>query len=297
MNNTEKFLAGEVGLYPDISFEDYCKLKAVNASTLKLMEISPLHFHYYLTTGKPETDAMRLGKHVHAAIFEPKKFASDYIVQPEFTGLTKDGKESSRSADAQDKKKKWLEENKGKEYMSNEEKLEAEEIRDAIYSHSRAKQLLDIDSYDELTLVWDDEQTGLKCKGRVDRFIKVDGENTVLDLKTSSKYVTEKYFAKEVYDRKYYFSMAWYLRGMDAIYKAKKNEETKHHSAIIIAVETARPHGVLVYKLHDQWIYSGGMEIDRYLQEIKNCQDAGVWRGYSEQVQILDTTKWMFPED
>lgn len=288
----EQFLAGETGFYQNIPFDEYQRLKAVNSTSLKEMSYSPLHCYYAFTNGREDTDALSLGRTAHAAIFEPERF-KNFLVVPEFTGLTKDGKESTRSAEAIEKKKKWLEQHKDSEFVEQEEYDTAKELAESCYNHPATKALLETKSYNELTGVWRDEATGLLCKIRIDRLINYKHQDkvypTILDAKTFSKRVISHNVNREIYDRKYYFQKAFYIKGVNAIL----NPENKTQS-ILIFVETQSPHGVLPYQLGQSWIVAGAWEVNDALKRFKECQDKGEWAGYESTIVQSTPPSWAF---
>ena len=303
MTNEDKFLAGVEGFYPNIPFDVYCKLRAVNASTLKNMGVSPKHFKHAYDVKSKDSDAFKLGRHVHSAVFERENFEKEYTVAPEFTGKTKDGKDSSRSAEAIELKKKWYDENKDKTIITIDEKEEAETIRDAVYNHTEAKRLLELTSYNELTFVWKDEKTGLLCKGRLDRFLnlKMNGESVpaILDLKTIGKVATERNISRAVEDNKYYFSMQFYCRGLQTLLRqlGKLPNDKRVQTCVLIFVETIPTHDVVCRPLGVGWLVGAEHIINDYMNKAKIGFDTGVWVGISNELETLEPPKYLFSEE
>lgn len=304
LKSKEEFFQGVAGFYENLGFDEYKSLKAINSTTLKEMSYSPLHCHYAFTSGREDSDSLSLGRTAHAAILEPERF-KNFLVMPEFIGKTKDGKESKQSGEAKELKAKWLEANKGKEFVEKEEHETASLLAEACKKHPETNRLLSTKSYNELSLVWTDAATGLLCKGRVDRFINLHYDNgdkiaTILDPKTTREKIYRN--AKNISDSEkmksvnrlifnfgYYFSKSFYLRGIETIL-GKKAE------SILIFIETNAPFGVLPVKLHDEWIYRGNLEIDFALSEFKRCKESGVWNGYAPNMVLSLPETWMFTE-
>ncbi len=288
LKTKEEFFQGITGFYENISFDEYKSLKAINASALKEMPYSPLHCHYAFTVGREDTDALSLGRTSHVALFEPERFEK-MLVMPEFTGKTLDGKDSTRSKDAKEKKDKWLKEHEGCEFVEEDERSTAKILADSVMKHPGAKKLIEKKSYNELTGVWTDPVTGLLCKLRMDRFIRLDEIATIIDAKTFSDRVIPENVNREIYRRKYYFSKGWYLRGINEILG-----ENKQAQSILIFIETQAPHGVLPYKLDEWWIENANKEINSSLRKFKECQDKGEWPGYSQEMILSQPQSWMF---
>lgn len=288
IKSKEEFFQGVTGFYEGIEFSDYKALKAINSTSLKEMFYSPLHCHYAFTVGREDTDALSLGRTSHIALFEPERF-NKMLVVPEFTGKTQDGKESSRSKEAKEKKDAWLKEHEGIEFVEQDEYDTAKQLADATLKHPGARKLLEKKAYNELTGVWTDPVTGLLCKLRMDRFIRLDEIPTIVDAKTYSDRAIPENVNREIYRRKYYFSKTWYLRGINEILGEKKEARS-----ILIFIETQAPHGVLPYELDTWWIENGNKEINSSLRKFKVCQDKNEWPGYSQEMILSQPQSWMF---
>ena len=67
-------------IYKNMSSEDYFKLEGLNQSTLKELKKGSKHLAYYLTHGKPQTPAMKLGSLIDEYILTPKSFDNKYKI-------------------------------------------------------------------------------------------------------------------------------------------------------------------------------------------------------------------------
>lgn len=76
---------------------EYNSIPAIRASFLKACSFSAWHGWNYLHAPQYESDAMKFGSAVHAAILEPEKFVTDYRFSPKFDKRTKAGKEGAES--------------------------------------------------------------------------------------------------------------------------------------------------------------------------------------------------------
>lgn len=276
IQSNEDFLSGKQGFYLGLDFEIYKSLKAINASSLKEMNRSPLHFKYLYDNHKRDSESLSLGRAAHKAIFENEEFKK-FKVMPKFDGRTTVGKEG---------KAKWLLDNEGVELIEQDEYNLATEMRDACYNHSTAKVLLETKSYHELSMVWEDN--GVLCKGRIDRYIMEKGSPVVLDLKTTQD-AREEFFWKDIKKWMYYYSLSFYLRGLEII------RNKSHKRAIIVAVESSAPHGVLVRELGAGWIANGLWQIEEHLKTFKKCTDVGIWDGYTNEIITSHPPAFLFP--
>lgn len=80
-----------------IQESEYNAIPAIRASFLKACSFGAWHGWNYLHQEPFESDAMKFGSAVHAAILEPEKFATDYRFSPKFDKRTKAGKEGSEA--------------------------------------------------------------------------------------------------------------------------------------------------------------------------------------------------------
>ncbi len=267
----QQFANGEIGIYENIPFDDYKALVAVNASSLKLMERSPLHFRYNYLNPRKDSEALSLGRVAHACIFEPDKF-KNYAVAPKTDGRTKEGKGT---------KAKFLSDNEGREFIDKEEYDISIELRDAVYSNPVAKIILEKEGYHELTLVWNDVVTGVLCKARLDRYTNFVysgvAEPVIIDLKTCQD-ARALPFSRDILKYKYYFSMCFYMKGLQTLLGVP------HRRSILIAVETPRPHGVLLQQLSSDWIDAGMKEVEKHLATFKLCNETNEWSGYAQEI-------------
>lgn len=75
----------EPGIYEGISFKRYCRIEAVNQSTLKEILKSPRHYKAAIDKGETDTPAMRDGRIIHSLVLEPRSVSSRVAVWPNDT--------------------------------------------------------------------------------------------------------------------------------------------------------------------------------------------------------------------
>lgn len=73
----------EPGIYEGISFKRYCKIPAVNQSTLKEILKSPKHYRAATEKAEQDTPAMRDGRIIHSLVLEPRSVSSRVAIWPE----------------------------------------------------------------------------------------------------------------------------------------------------------------------------------------------------------------------
>lgn len=143
---------------------------------------------------------MRLGTAVHTAILEPHRFQDEYITAPACDRRTKEGKAQYAA---------FLKSSAGKTIITSDQ----QEIIDRCVSGMNANRLANIlmsEGQSEVTLLWDDERTGLPCKARVDWI--PSGHALLVDLKTIRS-VRRGIIDKESKSRGYHLQEAHYIDG------------------------------------------------------------------------------------
>lgn len=258
-----------------MEFRDYQKIEAVNASSLKVLALkSPLHYLYAMTHPQPETDAMRFGTAVHAAVLEPDKFATAYTVRPDDMDYrTKAGKD-------------WREEQiaNGRLILTADDNDRIIQMRDSIMSHPRCRSIIEGATV-ETTIRWQDEETGVLCKGRID----IVNGGILADLKTT-KDIRSRKFVYSTLDFGYALSMAFYHDGLIA-------NGIDIDEVFLIAIETAAPFDCAPYQLDDEWLELGRAQYRDALVLLKRCQERNEWPGMCPESAYLPFPKWAVPDD
>jgi hypothetical protein len=257
-----------------MTFAEYLAIDAVNWSTLKHLRVSPKHYQHALRTARADTSALRLGRAVHTACFEPDRMLRDYVL---WDGGDRRGKD-------------WLafkEANAERTILKVEEYERACAIRDAVRAHRLVAPLL-VDGQAEHALAWTDEKTGMACKARLDMLSPA----AVVDLKTSRHAVDARLFASAAWSLGYFHQLAFYVRGARAV-------TGKEVPAVIIAVENAPPFDVLVYQVDEDDLWLAGEQIDELLAKLKECRETNQWPGVGEAAQVLTAPRWVHkdPQD
>ena len=167
----------EDGLFPGLTYEEYCAIPAVRHSFLVDMEQqSPMHAHYIAATGGQEdTHALMLGRALHLALLEPEKFDSEILATPEIDRRTKAGKIA------------WINfkrQAEGRITLEPGEMTRVREMARAVLGHEAARDLFSHKGVNEMTLVWTDRVSQVRCKARVDRWTAVKKQPILVDVKT-----------------------------------------------------------------------------------------------------------------
>lgn len=248
------------GLYEDIPFNDYKAIDAVNNSRLSRLNKCPAN----ALVEQEETPSLALGRAVHTLVLEgDDKFLEEFAIAPECNKRTNEGKAILAAFQGK---------NLNKSILDRDDFTVAKDIREAVLTHPFAKKILS-EGKPELTIIWDDEETGLKCKGRIDW---MPGNNGVLvDLKTTRDASPEK-FTRSCIDYGYAKQAGMYI---DGIMKATGEV---FDSFIFIAVETEPPYRTEVYVMDMRFIEWGYMQYRRLLNLEAKCRKEGFYPHYQE---------------
>jgi len=263
-------------VYEGIPFEDYLRWHAVSQSQLKELARSPAHLRAKLSEPDTDTDALRIGRALHAAVLEPAEFDS-----PARFGVIPDGTDRRTKAG----KELWETiARSGATPIKQDEYDRVVAMREALNAHTAAGTLLRTDGRAELSLVWTDPATGVLCKARHDRHAAAIGGGVVLDVKTTTD-ASPREFERTVFTFGYHRQGAFYLRGARALSLA-----VEHYA--ILAVEKVAPFAVAVYRLNEGAIDAGDAEVGALLGRYKRCAAADAWPGYPEGVLDLALPDW-----
>lgn len=267
-----------VGIHPGIPRAVYFADPAINQSSLKEFENSCAHFEYRQRNPKPQTKDMHLGDVTHASVVEPARFEKEYVCARKF-----DHRKSAERAE----EAAFFAANEGKEIIDGKEWETVTAMRDSVWRYPQAADLLKGNGVNEVTIIWIDPVTGLRCKGRIDRLRFLDsGWTVVLDLKTA-KDASPKGFAKQIANLNYHMQAAFYIDGLNAIAKGNRR-------FLFLAVEKTPPYVPALYDLSDDAINEGRMKYRHHLRLYQECTKTGYWPGYTQTVEPITIPKWSF---
>jgi len=255
---------------------DYATIQAVNFSSLKEILTSPRRYRHRLKSPRPSTKNMRLGTAAHTAVLEPERFMIDYAL---FSGKRRAGK----------KWKEFQAANDGKQIIKTDEYKTAIAIRDAVRRDACAMRYLEA-GHPEVTIVWDDTETGVRCKGRLD-WVSQDPSDVVVDLKGAAN-IESFAFWRSAARLLYHAQKAFYLDGFKA---AVPGSDPKSK---VVAVEFEEPHDVVVYNMTNEVLDKGREEYRSMLIRLVECEHRREWPGYANGCEMdAQLPAWMMTED
>jgi hypothetical protein len=234
--------------------------------------------HAMRNRGEP-TDAMEFGTLCHAAILEPRRLHSRYCVMPDLTAgiLKPDGTAYDNVKLTKEYKQRlaqW-EEMETRICISQDQMSKATAIVEAVRHSERASRWLGNASIDrpdiEVCLVWDDPETGLRCKARLDAIWP--DRPVIVDVKTTADACE---FSRSICRYGYHRQAAFYIDGATAVLGAAA------YSFNVIALETAEPFALRCAPMSVTAIETGRQENRKLLRQLARCIESNRWPGYDD---------------
>lgn len=270
----------EPGVYEGLSFDDYLEIDALNNSALGQIERSPLHYHLLVELEK--TKSLVLGSLIHTGRLEPLALAERYAVQPDYH-LDKDNETTSGETSTskgtkyvRGKVAEFREVNAGREVVAKAIYQEMVDIVISIQRCELAHEMLTCSQY-ELTLIWEDEASGLLCKARLDA---VEPGSHFTDLKSTARLSR---FSTAIADYGYHRQMAHYQEG----WRVLRGELLP---AWIVPVESSRPYCVMAAEMDEETLIVGRENRDWLIGSLVDCLARDEWPGPPSP------SKWRIPE-
>jgi len=265
----------EPGIHENIPFAEYCAWPYVNNSSLAALRRSPAHYKAAMENQREPTEAMLFGTLAHAGKLEPLSIPQNYIVMPRFEGEIRrdDGSEYSNvkaSKAYKEKVEEFHSVNTGKEIVSQDMFDNLIALCDSLSRNELSAKWLRCDGPAEVSLVWDDPITGLRCKARCD---KLDWKaKRITDLKTTRDCMD---FCRSLGKYGYARQAAFYRDGLGVL-------TGDEYEFCIVAVEKEPPFGVMSAPMSEDTLVAGHIEYRKALNAIYECGQSQEWPGYSD---------------
>lgn len=264
---------------PRLTVAEYQAMPGLNWSRLKWIGKSPAHYLHALTAKTDDTPALKRGRAVHVAVWEPETFGSRYAV---WNGGRRQGKEWERfESDALAA---------GKETLAVGEYEVMKAIALAVRGSAiAAPYVLGAKAEQSITWTYERPDVGavpgysMSCKGRIDAVNRL----AISDLKTARD-ASPSAFAREVLRLEHHVQAAWYRDG----YKAATGKELPWSWVV---VEATPPHVVQVYRADEETLALGRERYMQLLDLLHACTRDNSWPGYASSEMTLELPRWARP--
>lgn len=277
------------GIHYGVPFADYLRIDAIsNSGALSKIRRSAAYYRATKDDDRAGTADMRVGSVVNDLVLCPEVFESRIVVcgpccgtlqkgglcgnngKVVVDGLSYCGKHAPDGAEPDPRIT-----------VTEEQLARAQDMATAVLTDPDASALLKRCGLREVTLVWTDPATGLRCRGRIDAVEETTSpfnRPKMLDLKKSIK-AHPDHFPAEIMRRNYHGQLAFYDSGWHAL----TGTHTEPH---IIAVNDQKGddvHEVGTYQIIADAIEAGRDANRRGLAFIRACQDSGQYPGFGSR--------------
>lgn len=272
---------GNVGIWPGVSRVEYDSIEAINVSRLQHFEKSDLHGRDAMLHPKSPSRSMEVGTIFHMNMLEPGRFEAEYVVPPKLDRRYKDQKLAWDEFEAA---------NVGKSYVDAEGHDQIIGMRNMIWSRPFASGVLSAPGLNEVAIVWQDEDTGILCKGLLDKLAEYAGWTWLADIK-STRDASHEGFSREIKKHSYGAKAAFYHDGCNVL-------APRERRFVWLAVENSRPYAAAEHECTEEAIEKGRSHYRRWLRRYAEALRTGQWLGYPEEVQPMfaSDTEWRVSE-
>ena len=273
------------GVYSGVSFDDYITWPYINHSLLRHLRRSPAHMKVEMESKAQPTDVQREGTILHELVVEPH-LRGKYLALPEEEILGKipnvEKYKRPKSTKAwKDAVKEFTDKNPGKVIVPKERMQELEEISRRVIEHLVC--LKAEKRYNEVSMVWQDEDTGIHCKGRIDQLgVSENGKPCwIFDIK---KHDDRCSFQEAIYKRGYHSQMAFYRSGLSHFLDGRMIP------VHVMCIETTKPYTIQCAPMSGSCLHMGMGENHDAIFRVSDCIKSGNWPGPESP------SEWELPE-
>lgn len=255
------------GVYADIPEHVYHSWwPCASNHRLGLLKRSPAHLKAKIDfPDNDDTESKRFGRASHCAILEPDEFEKRYGCAPAGDGRSK--------AVQQAKAQLELQYGPGR-VLKPDDFADCLRIRDAIHRHPLAGPLIRSATARELTVVWNDAETGVRVKARLDARGAIAARGVIIDAKSTEDARLDP-FERSVYKYGYHRQGALYLEGANA-------HGFDADDYVIIAYEKEPPYALIVYRMTEGALDLGTEDNRRLLARYAQCLERNEWPAYDD---------------
>ena len=260
------------GIYPDMSIFDYhrglCKDIVSKSRLVKYLQCPAA-----VKVPDNDTPDKKLGRAMHPFILEGESaFHKEFAVMPDFpcpAGQKPGGWKNTTKY--KELRAEWEAGVIGKETITFEQFQTIKNMDAGVKSNPAAAEFLSKGS-PEVSMLWQDEETGIWCKSRPDLIAYDTGD--FFDLKKSLK-VSAHGFQSSMVKFGYFVQIAMAFEGMFRITGQKFNAFT------MIVVNDKPPYQCEVHPLASEWIDLGFNEFKRLLRLEARCREQNFWPNFT----------------
>lgn len=265
---------------------EYNAAEGVRRSDLWILQSAcPEKFHYMMEHRDEDepTPALIFGQAAHKMLLEPLDFFDEFAIAPDgIDRRTKDGK--AAWAD-------FLAREAGKTVLDRDTYDTIRAMTDKALGDPTVRKLLS--GRKELPFFWNDPDTGVACKAKLDCLTYLDDMPVVVDYKTCKSARTED-FVRDCYKYGYHMQSAWYTEAV-----MRTMGLTERPMFVFICQEKDAPFVLNLITVPED-VMNYGLDTMRELLGIYHeCEETGLWYGYRgpfNQENELSLPSWLAKE-
>lgn len=264
-----------VGVHDDIPEETYHALPGLSSTGVKRMLQAPAVYDWYARNPQPFKKAFEVGHAVHGKVLGvglPAAVVPADMLAANGAASTKEAKAFVAEARAA-----------GKVVLKQEEWDRVDAMAEAVLAHSDASRLVAAGK-PEVSLIWDDPFTEVRCRGRLDYWH--EGPNIAIDLKTVQSADPSR-FARTAADLGYDVQAGHYQEGTAYARGAKFIPRFLH---VLVAKEP--PYLVSVVELDADFLDVGQAKAHQAIRLYAQCAAANHWPGFAPGIHRITAPRW-----
>jgi hypothetical protein len=277
------------GVYKNVPESEYHSWAAASASLLKgfaeLDGCASKVRHYMDGAERAPSDDQHFGTAYHQlCLLGREAFASRYGVAPDQVGRTDKGKTKTVTITRASPEWKELADRHGADNLLWQSEIDQiDRMHSRLMAHPSARSIVTGAGMREVCVVWDDPDTGIRCKARADFVNKSPA--CAADLKTAADGSPDG-FGKAAGGWLYHLSAAWYLRGLGILFGNARMPFW------FVVQEKTGSYEPAVYVLTESERRDGERRATGALSQLARCLRTGEWPGYGDQPQVLRLRTW-----
>lgn len=247
--------------------DEYRQMPGLSKHELDNFAVAPKYYKHRKAQQWKPSRSMEMGTLIHSYILEGQR---DWVVGPVIDKRTKAGKEEWQA---------FCEEHLGKVIVTPDEEAMITGCFEAcapLLENVESDFSLNV----ETSVFW--LRDNVQCKGRPDLIGDVNGEFSIIDLKTTSDI---RAFDSKFFSFRYDVQAAWYQYGVQQAMKLKKPP-----AFWFLVVDTEAPHLAQLVRASSELLQQANDKIEEELAYFKRCEDSDTWPGLPE-------TRLIFPRN
>lgn len=263
------------GLHDGVDELVYHALPGLSSTGVKRMLEAPAVYHWHTQHPQPFKKAFEVGHAVHGKVLG---VGLDAVVVPAEM-LAANGAASTKEAKAFIKDAR----DAGKVVLKQEEWDRVDAMAEAVLAHPDASYLV-ANGMPEASLIWDDPDTSVRCRGRLDYWH--EGPYVAVDLKTVQSADPGR-FARHAADLGYDVQAGHYQDGTATALGERLIPRFLH---VLVAKEP--PHLVSVVELDPTFLDIGQSRARQAIQLYAKCAAEDNWPGIAPGIHRIAPPRW-----